>query len=187
MRLPLIVFIMMMLSACSGKQIKEEPRVVPQAQKPVAEKPVIQQPREIPAQKPVEAKPSGVPEKSVVINPLKDPGNILSRRNVYFDFDKYEIRTEYRAMIEAHAKYLIEHPQSRVALQGNADDRGSREYNLALGQKRAVAVKKLMNLLGVSDRQIETISFGEEKPRALGHDESSWAENRRTDVVYPDD
>jgi peptidoglycan-associated lipoprotein len=87
-------------------------------------------------------------------------------------------------MLAAHAKYLKDHQQANVRLEGNADDRGSHEYNLSLGQKRATAVKKVMNVYGVPERQIETISYGEENPRSLAHDEASWAQNRRTDIVY---
>jgi peptidoglycan-associated lipoprotein len=125
-----------------------------------------------------------VEQKQVEVNPLKDPNNILSKRSVYFDYDKYIVKPEFRALIEAHAKYLASHPSASIKLEGNSDERGSREYNLALGQKRAVAVKQVMNALGVTDKQIETISYGKEKPRALGHDEASWSQNRRADIVY---
>jgi peptidoglycan-associated lipoprotein len=121
------------------------------------------------------------------MSPLKDPNNILSERSIYFDFDKFEIRPEFGPRIMAHSKYLVAHPQETVTLEGHADDRGSREYNLALGQKRAVAVKALMNYYGVPNRQIETISFGEEKPRTLGHHEAAWADNRRTDITHSSD
>jgi len=185
MRNVIILMAMIGLTACAGKQIREEPQTAPQVlAQPSPPQPAP--PNEI-SPKLVEAQTAGVTQKSVLISPLKDPNNILSQRSIYFDFDKYEIKQEYRSLVEAHAKYLVEHPQAMVTLQGNADDRGSREYNLALGQKRAVAVKKLMNLFGVPDKQIETISFGEEKPRAMGHDEASWAENRRTDVVHSSD
>ncbi len=127
---------------------------------------------------------NAIKSKQVEIDPLTDPSNILSKRNVYFDFDKYEVKPEYRALVEAHAKYLNDHSNRMVTIEGNADERGSREYNLALGQKRAVAVKQLMNLLGVKDNQIETISYGEEKPKDNGHDEAAWAENRRADIRY---
>ena len=108
----------------------------------------------------------------------------LSKRSVYYDFDRYDVDNEYRKVVEAHARYLREHSGAQVAVQGNADERGSREYNLALGQRRSEGVKKILTLLGVADRQIETTSFGEEKPRALGHDEASWSQNRRSDIVY---
>jgi peptidoglycan-associated lipoprotein len=115
----------------------------------------------------------------------KDPKNILSqKRGVYFEFDEFVIKDEYRPMIEAHAKYLQANRSLKVTLQGNTDERGTREYNIALGQRRADAVKKLMLLLGATEVQIETVSFGKEKPRREGHDESSWTENRRVDIVY---
>ena len=106
-----------------------------------------------------------------------------SKRSVYYDFDQYDVKSEYRALVEAHARYLREQPRAQVAVQGNADERGSREYNLALGQRRSEGVKKMLTLLGVAERRIEATSFGEEKPRAVGHDETSWAENRRSDIV----
>ena len=115
---------------------------------------------------------------------LKDPNNILSKRNVYFDYDQFVIKDEYKPMIEAHAKYLQANRNARATLQGNSDERGTREYNIALGQKRADAVKRLMVLLGASEIQIETVSFGKEKPRREGHDEPSWADNRRVDIVH---
>ena len=107
-----------------------------------------------------------------------------SKRSVYYEFDHYDVKDEYRALVEAHARYLREHPRTQVAVQGNADERGSREYNLALGQRRSEGVKKILTLLGVAERQIEATSFGEEKPRGVAHDEGSWAENRRSDIVY---
>jgi len=118
-------------------------------------------------------------------DPLNDPGSVLSRRSIYFDFDSFTIRDEFRPVIEAHAKFLLANQVRKVVVQGNTDERGSREYNLALGQKRAEAVRRALIALGVSDAQIEAISFGEEKPRATGTDEASLAENRRADLVYP--
>ncbi|WP_090571398.1 peptidoglycan-associated lipoprotein Pal [Nitrosomonas sp. Nm33] len=118
------------------------------------------------------------------MNPLRDPSNILSRRSVYFDFDSYTIKNEYRDLVLAHARYLRDNSNARVLLQGNTDERGSREYNLALGQRRADSVKNAMLLSGARDHQIEAVSLGEEKPRAAGRDESSWIENRRADILY---
>jgi len=123
-------------------------------------------------------------EGAVAVNPLKDPNNILSKRSVFFDFDSSAVKDEYKPMVEAHAKYLTQNGNTKMTVQGNTDERGSREYNIALGQRRADSVKKIMTLLGASDKQIETVSFGEEKPKAEGHDESAWAQNRRADIVY---
>lgn len=109
---------------------------------------------------------------------------VLNKRSVFFDFDSFAVKDEYRPAIEAHAKFLQANKGAHLTLQGNTDERGSREYNIALGQKRADAVKKLMQLFGASEMQIETVSFGKEKPKALGHDEAAWAENRRVDFVY---
>jgi peptidoglycan-associated lipoprotein len=109
---------------------------------------------------------------------------VPGQRSVYYDFDRSDIKPEFRPTIEAHARYLREHADERVTIEGNGDERGSREYNLALGQKRAEAVQRMMRLSGAADGQIEAVSFGEEKPKAVGHDEASWAENRRSDVVY---
>ncbi|HQS37649.1 MAG TPA: peptidoglycan-associated lipoprotein Pal [Methylotenera sp.] len=123
-------------------------------------------------------------ESMVTGNPLTDPNNILSKRSVYFDFDKDTVKEEFRPLIEAHAKYLAEHANAKVILQGNADERGTREYNLSLGQRRAVAVKQSLNLLSAQDKQIETVSFGEEKATANCKDEACHQTSRRVDIVY---
>ncbi|MGZ5099127.1 MAG: peptidoglycan-associated lipoprotein Pal [Usitatibacter sp.] len=117
-------------------------------------------------------------------NPLRDPNNILSKRSVYFDYDSNAVKDEYRGLVQAHSRYLNDKRDSRIRIEGNCDERGSREYNLALGQRRAEAVKKVMTVLGVSDGRIETISFGEEKPVAQGHDEQAWSQNRLADIKY---
>jgi len=109
---------------------------------------------------------------------------MLANRSIYYDFDKSEIKPESRSLIEAHARYLRENPNVKVRIEGNADERGSAEYNLALGQQRSSGVLKVMELLGVPEARIEAVSFGKEKPKAAGHDEGSWAENRRSDIVY---
>ncbi|HWH47470.1 MAG TPA: peptidoglycan-associated lipoprotein Pal [Burkholderiales bacterium] len=116
---------------------------------------------------------------------LKEAESPLSKRSVYYDYNAYDIKEEYVPLIEAHAKLLMAHPDLKIIVQGNCDDRGSREYNLALGQRRADSVKRAMVLLGVNEKQTETVSFGAEKPVAFGQDEESWAKNRRSDIVYP--
>jgi peptidoglycan-associated lipoprotein len=118
-------------------------------------------------------------------DPLKDANSPLAKRSIYFDYDSYVVRDEYRSTIDAHARYLTGERSRRVIVQGNTDERGSREYNLALGQKRAEAVRRSLTALGVPDAQVEAVSLGEEKPRATGQDEASFAENRRADLVYP--
>lgn len=133
-----------------------------------------------------QAKSSQVPAGS---NPsrsqLDDPSSRLAQRNVYFSYDNFTIAGKYEQMISAHASYLTHNPAAHVSLEGNTDERGSREYNLALGQKRADAVRSSLKLHGVADKQIEAVSYGEERPRSICHDESCWQENRRTDIVYP--
>jgi peptidoglycan-associated lipoprotein len=118
------------------------------------------------------------------VDPLNDPKGDLAKRSVYFDYDRYSVKTDDRATLEAHARYLSAHKDHRIMIQGNADERGGSEYNLALGQKRAEAVRKSMQLLGVQESQMEAVSFGKEKPKAEGHDEAAWAENRRADLAY---
>lgn len=115
---------------------------------------------------------------------LTNPKSILSRRSIYFDYDKFDIKPEYRDLVAAHAKFLVTNRQFRMLIQGNTDERGSREYNLALGQKRADAIKKQLVLLGAREEQVESVSLGEEKPKNLGQDEAAWAENRRGDLLY---
>jgi len=105
------------------------------------------------------------------------------KRSVYFEYDKYDIKPEYRTLLESHARWLKANPQARLTIEGNADERGSREYNVALGQRRAESVTKMLVLMGAKPEQIEAVSWGEEKPRAAGHDEKSWSENRRDDFV----
>jgi peptidoglycan-associated lipoprotein len=121
---------------------------------------------------------------SSAANALRDPNSILSKRSVYFDYDSFVVKDEYRPLVEAHARYLQQNRNARMTVQGNTDERGSREYNIALAQKRADSVKRMMTLLGAAENQIETVSFGKEKPRNPGHDEAAWAENRRDDILY---
>jgi peptidoglycan-associated lipoprotein len=117
-------------------------------------------------------------------DPLNDATGVLAKRSVYFDFDSYVVKDEFKPVIEAHSQYLISHADRKIVIQGNTDERGGSEYNLALGQKRAEAVRRALNLLGVPDTQIEAVSFGKEKPKAAGSNEAAWAENRRADIAY---
>jgi peptidoglycan-associated lipoprotein len=120
----------------------------------------------------------------VATDPLTDPANPLSKRSVFFDYDSYSVKDEYKAVVEAHAKYLNSNTSKKVIIQGNTDERGSREYNLALGQKRAEAVRRALAALGVQEGQLEAVSLGEEKPKSTGADETAFADNRRADLVY---
>jgi peptidoglycan-associated lipoprotein len=126
----------------------------------------------------------GAQSGSVAGNALNDPKSMLFKRSVFYEFDQSNVKTDYRSLVEAHARYLRDHPGANVTIEGNCDERGSREYNLALGQRRAQNVKSMMTVLGVPERQIETVSFGEEKPKSSGHEEGAWSQNRRSDIVY---
>ncbi len=176
----------LMLAACKSTPMVDKPAAVED-----------KSPAAVSAAKPAEAAPAPAADtaavKEVVIdsnagansnNPLKDPNNILSKRQVYFDYDSDAVKAEYRPLVEAHAKYLLANRAAKVILQGNTDERGSREYNLSLGQRRSVSVKKSLNLLGVQDGQIETVSFGEEKATAACADDACSQQNRRVDIVY---
>ncbi len=159
-----------LLSACSSTPLNP-PKVEEKSTTPPP--PVAQQDNRV--IKPVEAP---------VVDPLNDPKGVLANRSVYFDFDSYVVRDDGKAVVENHSAYLTKHGNRKILIQGNTDERGGTEYNLALGQKRAEAVRKSMAALGVSDGQMEAVSLGKEKPKATGHDEAAWAENRRADIVY---
>lgn len=118
------------------------------------------------------------------IDPLNDPKGALAKRSVYFDFDSYVVKDEFKPLVSAHSSYLSANRARQIVIQGNTDERGGSEYNLALGQKRADAVRKTLSALGVGDNQMEAVSFGKEKPKAEGHNEEAWAQNRRADIVY---
>lgn len=173
----LILLFISALAACSSQAVKT---AAPVEDKTPAETQEVLVPQ---VSEEVETAPAAV--ATVESNPLTDPKSLLSKRGVYFDFDKFNIKPEFSELVAAHAQYLVQHPEISITLEGNADERGSREYNLSLGQKRAVSVKQALNVLGVSDTQLQTISYGEEKPSVVGHDESAWKFNRRTDIKYP--
>lgn len=120
------------------------------------------------------------PAKSV----LTDPNNILSRRSIFYNLDQFDIGDQYKDLVAAHAKFLRDNPGMKVLIQGNTDERGSREYNIGLGQRRSDGVKKMLVLLGAREDQIESVSLGEEKPRAEGAGEDIWSKNRRSDILY---
>ena len=158
-----------LLAACSSPTKLTETTVQEKSTEPA---PVQADTREI---KPVE---------TGTVDPLNDPKGVLANRSVYFDYDSFVVRDDGRPVVENHSAYLNKNTQRKVLIQGNTDERGGTEYNLALGQKRAEAVRRAMAALGVSENQMEAVSLGEEKPKATGSDEAAWAENRRADIVY---
>ncbi|WP_205617505.1 peptidoglycan-associated lipoprotein Pal [Pelomicrobium methylotrophicum] len=164
-----------LLAGCASTPLEEQKPAAVEDRATGAQRPDTAQPG-------TDTRPAG--GAAVAADPLKDPSNILSKRSIYYDFDSFLVKDEYKPIVQAHANYLRQHSERQVILQGNADERGSREYNLALGQKRAESVKRMMELLGVSASRIETVSFGEEKPRCTEHNEACWSQNRRTDIVY---
>ncbi len=118
------------------------------------------------------------------LDPLNDPSSLLAKRSVYFEFDRSSVNDSDLPVIEAHGRYLVDHAARTVRVEGNCDERGGREYNLALGQRRAESVRERLKVLGVAANRVETISLGKEKPRNAGHNEAAWAENRRADIIY---
>lgn len=127
---------------------------------------------------------SGVAPVTIDPNAATAQGPVGVARIVYFDYDSYTLKPEYQSLIDGHARFLKANPQRRISIEGHTDERGGREYNLALGQKRSEAVRRALNLLGISDNQVEAVSFGKEKPAATGSGESVWAQNRRAEITY---
>jgi len=161
-----------MLFGCSST-----PKVAPTAP------PLAPMPAPAPAPAPVA---KAAPAPAPAVPEYLDPNSPVSRqRSVYFGFDDYAIRSQDRPVIEIQGRYLASHPAVNVRVEGNTDERGSTEYNLALGQRRAQAVVNALRLMGAKDSQMEPVSWGKEKPKAQGHDEAAWSQNRRVDVVYP--
>ena len=163
------------LAACGSSPTQEQKGATVEERKPgeVVDRPPV---------KPAETKP--LTDKPFAGSPLKDPNNILSKRSVFFDYDSNAVKDEYRSVVQAHSSYMGDKRDSKIRIEGNCDERGSREYNLALGQRRSDAVKQMMQLLGAKADQVESVSFGEEKPRCTEQSESCWSQNRRGDMLY---
>lgn len=125
----------------------------------------------------------GTPER-MEEDRLDDPADELANRVVYFEFDRSDIPSEHLNTLDAHARYLVEHPNVKVRLEGHADERGSREYNIGLGDRRAQAVRRILLFQGVANDQVTTVSYGEERPAVDGHDNEAYAQNRRVEIVY---
>lgn len=158
-----------LLTACSSPVKLNETPVVEKAPEP----------------KPAQADARAIrPVETATVDPLNDPKGVLANRSVYFDYDRFVVRDDGKPVVENHSGYLTKHKERKVLIQGNTDERGGTEYNLALGQKRAEAVRRSMATLGVAETQMEAVSLGEEKPKATGSTEAAWAENRRADIVY---
>jgi peptidoglycan-associated lipoprotein len=166
-KLVISLVLLNLLVACASEKPKEPVAVAP------APAPVVEAPAPAPAPAPV-----------VEVDPLNDPASILAKRSVYFPFDVSAVQENDKPIVLAHAKYLSEHPDRKVRLEGNCDERGSNEYNLGLGQRRADSVRKMLVLGGAKASQIETVSYGEEKPRCTDHNEACWKQNRRSDIKY---
>lgn len=174
-KLVISVVLLNLLAACASQQPKA----------PVVEAPVTTAPAAAPAPAaPVSGVTAPAPAPKAEVDPLNDPASILSNRSVYYPFDVDVVQDNDKPIVQAHAKYLSEHANRKVRLEGNCDERGSNEYNLALGQRRADGVQKMLVLGGAKNGQLESVSYGEEKPKASGHDEASWSQNRRTDLNY---
>ena len=158
-----------LLAACSSPTKLNETPVVEKSPTPAAP---AADPRDI------------NPVQTGSVDPLNDPQGVLAKRSIYFDYDSFVVRADGQPVVQNHSAFLTKNTSRKVLIQGNTDERGGTEYNLALGQKRAEAVRRSMASLGVSEGQIEAVSLGEEKPKATGSNEESWAENRRADIVY---
>ncbi|AXE29925.1 peptidoglycan-associated lipoprotein [Chromobacterium phragmitis] len=165
-QLALATAVATLLAACASTKPAETPAA------PVTQAPTTQAPTT-----------SGSDQGQVAMDPLNDPNSPLAKRSVYFAFDSSAVEGDGKTTVANHSEYLKGHDK-KVIIQGNTDARGSREYNLALGQRRAESVKRAMEVLGVKDSQLEAVSFGKEKPKATGHSDADYAENRRADIVY---
>ncbi|MEP7156560.1 MAG: peptidoglycan-associated lipoprotein Pal [Betaproteobacteria bacterium] len=170
------VSLALLLAACASSDPIKETRVEDRSP-PTTN---VNKPGDGPTTRPTDDTRGGI--RGGAVDLAKDP--VLSKRVIYFEYDKDSVKPEYAALIQAHAAYLSQNRGRKVRLEGHADERGSREYNMALGQRRSDAVRKATAALGVGNERIETISFGEDKPRANGHDEAAWAQNRRVEIVY---
>lgn len=163
------VLLASLLAACASEKSKE---------------PMVESKPEPFAVAPKAAMPAATPVAPLAVDPLNDPSSILAKRSVYYPFDVSLLQDDDKPIVEAHANYLREHANRKVRLEGNCDERGSDEYNLALGQRRADGVMKMLLEGGVKNSQIETVSYGKERPKLTCHEERCWKENRRTDLNY---
>ncbi len=166
-KLVISIVLLNLLAACASQKPHEE------ASAPAA-----------PVAKAAEVSTAAAPATQTAVDALNDPKSILAGRSVYYPFDVAAVQDTDKPLVQAHGKYLSENAARKVRLEGNCDERGSNEYNLGLGQRRADGVQKMLELGGAKAGQLTSVSYGEEKPRAAGHEEASWAQNRRTDINY---
>lgn len=159
------VLLISLLSACAS----DKPAEVAPAPTAATPAPVAETPKDV---------------APVAVDALNDPNSILSQREAFFDFDKSAVKAEHKPMVQAHGQYLASNANRKVVVEGNADERGSSEYNLALGSRRATSVKQMLVVSGAKTGQVATVSFGELKPRDSAHNEAAWSQNRRADIVY---
>lgn len=171
----LVLVAALSLCACAAKEVAQDDTTGPEPLSGAT------QPSVTPA---TAASPQSVGTLESRFDALQDPDSPLAKRSIYFNFEESLVKPEYRPLLEAHARYLSANRGAQVRVEGNTDERGTREFNLSLGSQRAEAVRKLLLLLGATDLQVEAVSLGEEKPRGAGHDEEAWAVNRRADIVY---
>lgn len=169
---------------CASDEIKEEGKAGVEERTPGGPGgPLVKPDPPRPPTGPIIVKPV-TPDRTDGGNPLKDPANILSKRSIFYDYDSDSVKDEYRPLLQAHAKYLSQNRTAKMLIQGNCDERGSREYNIALGQRRADNVKRTLVLMGAAEAQIEPVSLGEEKPRCAAQTEECYSQNRRSDLLY---
>ena len=169
-----IAALMAVLAGCASTR-PEEPKAGVEDRAPTTT---------VPTQPGVTTVTPDAPKADQLPGALRDPKNILSKRSLFYDYDKYDVKDEYRPMLQAHARFLTQNRNFKMLIQGNCDERGSREYNIALGQKRADGVKKMLILMGAQESQIESVSLGEEKPRCTEQAEACYSQNRRSDMLY---
>ena len=169
-RLLMAVLVALALAACKSDQVREQPEPEPQ---------------------PEPTQPSTEPETAALdpadhtdVRNLENAESLLDKRLIYFDFDKSVVRPEFRDVLSAHATYLSSHPGARVTLEGHADERGTREYNLGLGERRGNSVRDALLAQGANERQIDVVSYGEERPVCRESNESCWWQNRRVEILY---
>ena len=187
MRMALAGTVIAMLVGCGSQTVKEDDKAAVEDRTPSATaKPAASPGAAAPSQpggvaaRPIAPSGTGVTTPS----PLKDPTNILSKRTIFYDYDSDAIKEEFQPMLRAHAKYLTDNRGAKLLIQGNTDERGGREYNLALGQRRAEAVKRALVLMNVQESQLEAVSLGKEKPRCEQQNDACYAQNRRSDLLH---